>query len=335
MNTYQKYLYKITILLCGFGVLASYIFIESSNHIPDMPMVRQPFEYLKIKKSLPMLNKHGKVVILSGSNAFFGFKANLFEKYTGLPTVNMAVQGSLGISYMLYYIKPHLQKGDIIILPLEYTVLLSNSVNNFISAQVSYAFGLDYLNSLPIQQKLEYLRVFKKEYFFDAVKRGLKKKLTYVPLPIEHCVNSNGDMICNKSSEQTRIGVKKLIRAQQPQDNFFINPKNKRTLPDYISLDILINFFSWAHDNDITVIGTYPNTVGLIKDRSLIKKIKNWYVEHNQIFIGEISESIFPENMMFDTVYHLNTEGAVLRTKLFSIRFCKETTYCKKTKRIT
>ncbi|MDR3442124.1 MAG: hypothetical protein P4L65_03815 [Legionella sp.] len=330
MNIYKKYLYKIIFFFFLFISIIASIFIINTRYIPNYPVVRYPFEYLKIKKELPKLKQHNKIIVLSGSNAFYGFRTELFEKYTGRPTINMAIQGSLGISFMLYYIKPVLQRGDILILPIEYGVLLSNNNHNYISAHVSYAFGLDYFKTIPLSERIEYLRALKSNYFNDSLKRRVIGAPSFPLLHLERCVNSNGDMICNESTEESKVGLHKLLINQGPQDRLFINPDNEE-LPDYASLKIVSNFLSWAKDNGVTVVGTYPNSVDfLIKDKALVKKIKSWYLNHGQIFIGESSESFFQENMMYDTIYHLNAEGAELRTRLFSQRFCKETNYCKR-----
>lgn len=304
----------------------------NTKYIPNFPVVRYPFEYLKIKKQIPELNIRNKIIILSGSNSFYGFKAEQFEKYTGRTTINMAIQGSLGLNFMFYYTKPFLQEGDILILPLEYSVLLTNNNHNYISSHVSYVYGgLDYFKTLPFKEKLNYLRALKKDYFEESLKRRISENAIYPSLYLERCVNSKGDMVCNKSSEKSRENLHKLLVTQNFQDKLFINQNNKESLPDYDSLKILSDFLLWAKDNGIIVIGTYPNSVDIIiKDKSLVKKINSWYIDHNQLFIGEPLESFFPENMMYDTLYHLNSDGAELRTRRFSQRFCKETDFCKK-----
>ena len=332
MNIYKKYLYTIILFFFLFFSIIASIFIINTKYIPDYPVVRFPFEYLKIKKELPRLNGDNKIIILAGSNSFYGFNAGLFEKYTRRTTINMAVQGSFGLNFMFFYIKPFLHRGDILILPIEYGVLLSNDNHNhnYISSHVSYAFGLDYFKTIPLIEKLTYLRALKRDYFTDSLQRRVIGA-PYSILHLDQCVNSSGDMLCNRSSERSRAGLHKVVLAQRSQDSLFIDPSNKESLPDYASLKIVSNFLSWAKDKGVTIVGTYPNSADvLIQDKSLIKRIKSWYLNHNQIFIGEPSESFFQENMMYDTVYHLNVEGAELRTRLFSQRFCKETNYCKR-----
>lgn len=304
----------------------------NTKYIPNYPVVRYPFEYLKIKEQIPELNTRNKIIILSGSNSFYGFKAEQFEKYTGRTTINMAIQGSLGLNFMFYYTKPFLQRGDILILPLEYGVLLTNNNHNYLSSHVSYVYsGFDYFNTLPFKEKLSYLRSFKKDYFEESLKRRITGNDIYPSLYLERCVNSKGDMICNKSSEKIRENLHKLVVAQGFQDTLLTNQNNNESLPEYESLKILSDFLLWAKDNGIIVVGTYPNSIDtLIKNKSLVARINRWYIDHNQLFIGEPSESFFPENMMYDTVYHLNADAAELRTRRFSQRFCKETDFCKR-----
>jgi len=328
MNSYKKYIIQIILLLLLFSILSIFVFIYSAKYIPDDIVVRNSYEYLKIKTAFTNLNKKNKIIILSGSNAFYGFRANVFEEITGLPTINMAVQGGLGVSYMLYYIKPYLKKGDILILPLEYNVLLSNEMLNFLSVQTAYAFGLGYFMSLPLFEKIKYLRVFKKEYFLESVKRSFIRNRPYIDHNYAKCVNSHGDFVCNQSTNQTRQELKEVLQITKDVDDLF---SASPTLPPYDSLNSLAKFFPWAKENNITIIGTYPNSIKtLIKDKGQLKKIKTWYEQHHQIFIGEVSESLYSVDNMYDTSYHLNDKTAELRTITFAHRFCNETKFCKK-----
>ncbi|KTC81419.1 hypothetical protein [Legionella brunensis] len=332
LKTHRNYLFTIGALLSVALSIAFFLFSKGANHIADTRQ-RYTYEFLKIKQNiLQFKNGTRRVIVLSGSNAFYGFRANLFEKITGIPTINMAVQGSLGVNYMLYYVKPFLHRGDILILPIEYHVLFSKSVNNFVVTSVSYGFGLDYFKSLKLPDKIEYMRVFNKEHFIDSLMRGLGYRNSYKDLPLlAECINENGDMCCNKSNERIKKGLHKLLTPYREKTQRFI--KTSGPLPHYIALDILVDFFGWAKKNGVIVIGTYPNTVDIATDRKIMEYVRNWYIQHNQIFIGEESESIFPESMMYDTIYHLNNKGAKLRTTLFAKRFCAETNYCEHPRR--
>src|SRR5215467_3789190 len=61
-----------------------------------------------------------KIVLLSGSNAHVGLKAEMIAAATHRPAVNLATNAGLGPQYLFYSAKSALRPGDIVILALEY-----------------------------------------------------------------------------------------------------------------------------------------------------------------------------------------------------------------------
>ena len=62
----------------------------------------------------------GKVILVGGSNLLYGVNSEYLEKLIQRPVVNMGLQGSIGLRYMLNEIKPYVSPGDIVILLPEY-----------------------------------------------------------------------------------------------------------------------------------------------------------------------------------------------------------------------
>ena len=63
-----------------------------------------------------------RIILIGGSNLAFGVKSDLLEHELGLPVVNMGLNAALGVSFMLREARSEIQKGDIVVLSLEYDI---------------------------------------------------------------------------------------------------------------------------------------------------------------------------------------------------------------------
>ena len=57
---------------------------------------------------------------MGGSNAAFGYRSPLIAERTGMPVINMGLQGAIGIRFYLNAIRPYVNPGDIIVISPEY-----------------------------------------------------------------------------------------------------------------------------------------------------------------------------------------------------------------------
>ncbi|WP_321490672.1 hypothetical protein [uncultured Hyphomonas sp.] len=61
-----------------------------------------------------------KVVMIGGSNLAYGFESERIEQVTGLPAVNMGMNGYFGSRYMLNEVKGNLKSGDVVVIAFEW-----------------------------------------------------------------------------------------------------------------------------------------------------------------------------------------------------------------------
>ena len=113
------------------------------------------------EKKLPQVSRISgpKIVIVGGSNAHFGLRADMIEAATGRPAFNLATHFELGPAYLFFLAEPVLHRGDIVILPYEYDAYLGNApLLNKLNVSVSYSLGLGYFWHLGLLDKLHYFR---------------------------------------------------------------------------------------------------------------------------------------------------------------------------------
>ncbi len=72
-----------------------------------------------------------KVLLIGGSSVGFGRHSPVLSNALGLPVVNLSGQGSQGLEYRLREAKSYAQKGDILVMSIEYQVLTDRSVEGF------------------------------------------------------------------------------------------------------------------------------------------------------------------------------------------------------------
>lgn len=61
-----------------------------------------------------------KIVLVGGSNLAFSFQSDLLERESGLPVVNLGLVAGLGLSFVLSEAEGRLDRGDVVVLSLEY-----------------------------------------------------------------------------------------------------------------------------------------------------------------------------------------------------------------------
>lgn len=122
-----------------------------------VPQGRWIAEALAIKQARLAAVASPKVVILAGSNAWFGLDSGLLEEAWGAPTVNLAVNAALGLRYILASAEPDLEPGDLVLMPLEYPLYAGERVPNQQLVDHVLAFDPDYWRGLPLLEQLRWM----------------------------------------------------------------------------------------------------------------------------------------------------------------------------------
>lgn len=78
------------------------------------------YESAIVKHNLIAAIKEPKLVVLGGSNALFGIDSSLLEHTLGIPTINLALHGSLSFKHLFQEAQQYLQPHDHVLLAIEY-----------------------------------------------------------------------------------------------------------------------------------------------------------------------------------------------------------------------
>jgi hypothetical protein len=264
-----------------------------------------------------------KIIIVGGSNAAFGFDSAAISEATGMPVVNMGLQGSLGLRWPLNDIKPYIHEGDIVLLSPEYHNLLSRLQGGDVLAQVLifYPRGVTSLSSandvLQVLQSLPNIHTTAIKDYLEVSLRGecdfLCHNDEYVYL--RRAFNPvNGDIKTNRvkdSNEESDFLLE--LPWSVPNGDLESNVRFLNSFNDYVEAQGASMYYVPPSVSD-----NYNPSTG-----ETLEEAQQYLQEHLTFpTLGSLADSIFQRQYLFDTPYHLNSDGRAVRTQMVIDDLC-------------
>lgn len=247
-----------------------------------------------------------KIVVIGGSSVAFGLDSALIESYTGMPVVNFGLYAALGTKLMLDLSLPHINDGDIVILSPE---LDSQTLSTYFSAATTLR-ALDgslfpTLFDIPAEH---YASLYGASWDYTAEKLGylLGEKPTYEGIYNSENFNGYGD-------------IKEGLRPENIMTVYY-DPNTEITLdPSILSPDFrdyLNEYVRKCKKKGAEVWFSYAPMNELAISKRADAKAFGEYLEKeiDAKFISYIEDYIIPANYFYDTNFHLNDGGVLLRT---------------------
>lgn len=260
------------------------------------------------KKETIAKNIAGKKIVFDGGSAtLFGVKTKDIEEKIGVPCVNMAIHAGLNIDYIFSRLKNILNKGDIVILPLEYQYFYYGGKLNSLTLGYVISFDKIFFRSLPLSSRLIYLISIPPIDFIRAIMlRIINKHGEYNVKTL----NDNGD-------ETNNIGNDNISRMAQFFKPFELPSGNFK---ETFGLSKINEFNIWCKQHNITLYITYANLIYLKEyDNNDYRKyfdyLNEYFMKHDIRTIGTPYDFFFKKEFIYDTEYHLNEYGAMIRTE--------------------
>ncbi len=257
-----------------------------------------------------------RLVIVSGSNGLYGVGARQIEDATGVPTVNFATHAGLSGKYLLYRAREVLRPGDTVLLPLEYELYFPSEAN---AVYTDYVISKDakYFAGLPLTEQGFWIASSSFPEMMERLtesERKLKKIVETFREQTAGELNDRGDFIRNAKADQlpdAKVRVDRLTGVEP----LLIGDWNE-TESGWREIEA---FVKWCKENRIGVLATFPSTIyfkeyetGKLEVAS--KNIAAHYASMGVPVLGDPKAFMFERSDFFDTIYHLNREGAVQRT---------------------
>ena len=257
--------------------------------------------------------KKEKIIVVAGSNILFGVDSKILKKAFDKPVVNFGVNAGVLLPYTLYKAKEVINKGDIVLLPLEYPMYNYDGTPN--SQMIDYIFARDFdaFYTLNLVEQFHMLwditlkRVYKgyKGYESKPIKAGLYGA---------HNIDEFGDQI-----GATLKTKSKAISAEL--DVLVANKYGEKFNEDSLGFKYLTKFVSWCEEKGARCI-FMPSTIMYFdsyksdaKERWFYENIANVVRSKGWEFVGEPYEYMYDKKFYFNTDFHLVDSARKTRTR--------------------
>lgn len=242
-----------------------------------------------------------RILVVGGSGAHYTVDAKLMQEQLGIPTINVATDGPVGLNVILPSISDVIKKGDIVLLIPEYLLLLDDDGFGDRSGQFGAAIGKPGLGNLPPKQLAQDLMLLGIPTLKSATKSSLdvvqKGRLTgYYSDP----VTAYGDPTVMKKRSKSKwwsLTINDSIsdHALQRIQKFKQEVEAKDAT--------LVLGLSWIYgsDDEKTINNIRATAAKLEKIAPLLYNQENLNVKTDS-------------SLFADTHYHLNPDGRRTRT---------------------
>jgi len=285
----------------------------------------------------------GKIVIESGSNSLHSFDAMMIEQYFNRPTITLGDNAGYPIRHKLHNIEPHLNAGDILVLPLEwgYYIRSDDFPENYVDGILSRHGALSvYYKNLPLDEKIPFIfgSVSLRKSFESIVSgNGLFKPNKQITASYgkSHLrslkIFTGNDLFRSKNgnSRKNSVPSKNVKISTASCDQFLfsglVDPARNRH-PEYF-FDDLRAIKNLSERSGITVYFSWPTVVKSENNlpcygrlyNSHIKDVQNTVIKQLEKegfrFIDHPQDNVFSSACYLNTHYHIKQQCQKERTE--------------------
>jgi len=260
-----------------------------------------------------------KIVLFGGSNVLYGLRAEQIQRETGRPCVNFGTYAGLPFDYLVERVKKILTPGDILVFSSEWRHLVipvhfcnDISMEFIVGCSPGYFKKLDWADQLsgifgstPSRLLLPFV-VDRQENvaILAAVQDSvLDKKLS-----------SWGDYIANTPEKQPP-GALEAIHNTRVSAGFDRSYATGKT--EYWSK--VGDLIKWCKRRNVQIVYAAPAASDHAKDLHpegppFFDLVEKRYASLGMPVLVRQVDNLYPDELMFDMVYHLNARGATIRT---------------------
>lgn len=276
-----------------------------------------------------------RLIIIGGSSNLFGFNGAMIEANTSYTFINYGTHGGLPASYHFDRIMQRARSGDIIFVSLNFDIYGQGKptqdfwyITNMLSWDKEYQRYISTLDKLQAYAQLKILPtlvpLIHRQLVSQAELEQFIHKQILKPDPARSslsCQNPNfqgysykslsstGDF-CSQSGSLVLDSTSPYLSKDLQVSGFFIS--------EYKRLE------SFAKAHNIKLFLPYPptmeNPLFSLKDKETHAKMHNLSAQlaaHNIHFVGDFRDFHYERKYFYDTPYHLNSDGANLRSASF------------------
>ncbi len=264
-----------------------------------------------------------RLLVFGGSSSLFGFHGDYITKNTKYSFINYGSHAGLPLNYHIDRMISSVQEGDIVFFPLEFDYYSRNMPkDDYWYIHNMLAWDREY------KKYITYMQIFK-SYLQNSPIAFLKMFLkgTYTKSTKNENIVDNMQRIWGQDYQEFDFTYKSLsaygdfctqVGNIQNYEALLINKYVIKDVSDFF-ISEYIRLMEFAKAKNVKVFLIYPPTTqrqSLHIAKNLPKLIQQ-LDDYNIKIYGNFSDVHFEHKYFFDTDYHLNHEGTILRSSVF------------------
>lgn len=287
--------------LCVFLLIPAMLLVGAAFWMPVTPKAKNSLLFEQLAKdSLIKSVQSLRLVMIGGSNLSMSIDSKKLQDSLHLHPVNMGLHAAQGLVFMLDHTLPHIKRGDVVLVVPEYTQLYGN-----------FAYG--------DKELLLTLLDVKAGSFSQLGWKQIKNAASFIPKyafakfkPSEYKVDPT-----------LTLDLKKVFNNYGDYEIRFDSVTNSQTyekLGDPFNDDVIERMQSFekaVNAKGAKIIVSFPayQEASYINSAPMIKDVEKAFRAHFTV-VGTPEQYKFPNELMYDTPYHLNKKGVALRTEM-------------------
>lgn len=291
-------------------VLALFLFVPDGNDYAEATLLKHGR-----LASLP----GPRIILVGGSNLAFGIDSTIIERNTGCPVVNMGMNGYLGVQYLLAEVRPFLHRNDIVVIALEYDnyhKAIGGTPSDQLMIVKANPAAFAYLDDDQRMAVLSTIPYVAQQKVLRLMRDGLGNAWLRL-------FNPNGgkgpniaeiESVAGFTEHGDLISHLQVVWSGHREDGIDMTstPRDPRVIP------LLQQFTSDVRAEGVNVLISYTPVIDYFYRRHR-RSIDGLYEQLKRapplIVPSSPAAFVYDEHLFFDTVYHLNAGGRVLRSE--------------------
>lgn len=282
------------------------LFIMNRNYYPNKAKGNDGYIGAIVDKhAYADKTKSPRILMIGGSSVAFGIDSKMLEQRTGLPVVNMGLNGSLGLEFILNQARYIARPSDIVILSVEYNLSKEGSYKFKKEAERLYPPAGNFFEH-TIQQRLN-------DFFVEDFQRNFA--ITYAHLTGKKIKPFPKNVVYSRSSFNENGDI---VRNFDPHPNHDFTSKVKLNEIENPDLPLLNEFKKFADEKKIRTYFLYPcfDREVYNRNKKVVDRIEKEYKDDLKIpMLNTSADAVYPDSLFYDNEFHLNMEGKKIRTE--------------------
>ncbi|HEY8902844.1 MAG TPA: hypothetical protein VIM48_04000, partial [Chthoniobacterales bacterium] len=303
-------------LVCGFLAIAAIwfgLFVASFGYYGNYGD-RNVVAWFRNKSEILLARMgHPKIVLAGGSNVLYGLDAATIQRTFGVTCVNFGTHAALPFHYLVHRWKGSLRPGDLLIISPEHRFLERDPddmnevfVGYMLAGDPRYFWQMSFPNQIDAILTVDFRRLMMP--LFTSLSENQREADVQLSWLRACFLDAQGDYIANSSEAANKAELEKLLRSKAADvlANGYLLDNATR---DSLYWRLISDLAEWARRRRVRIVYAAPSVLNLpeVTSDAFRKYFAAMEAHYRALGIPVLikqEDNIYPESLMFDSVYH-------------------------------